>query len=583
MGYIDLFTEFVYKLMDQPVVVKVITVVLLTGFMIHSLITKVFTKFLLVPPYNWVDNVVLLLQLDRLRVKTNSKIGSYRRRLVLGSFQPSLYSTTNKIKGLKIPKIDKENEIDFLRNCKIRKPDDEDRRKIYGILHPYCNSGGGGEKVLWELVNVILRKDSKNIVTIYHGESATPKEILENVERLFHLKLNANRIVFIYLSRRWLIDPKTWPVLTLVGQLFGSVVLAVQLITQLPPDIWVDTVGLPFAYPLIGMSLKIPILTYTHFPVIQSDMLRKLNLKSPYGLVKYAYWFSLLVLYRITGKFVSLALVNSTWTFNHMSNIWRLEEGRMIKCYPICSPDSLLQMSESTSKRDHTIVSLSQFRDEKRQDLIIKEFAKYLSKTKSSKPYNLKFIGSTRSENDLLKVESLKKLVQDLDIEDRVEFVINCDYKDLLNYLVNSEVGINAMWNEHFGIVVVEYMAAGLIPLVHASAGPLMDIVVPWNGKGTAEEYNDETRSGFYFKSEQDPDYQDYYKKIFVDLHESILKIEQLNDIEKQEIRTRGREIVNTKFTDLAFKSITDNCIDYITKLEVFERVDKREKVEQLY
>jgi alpha-1,2-mannosyltransferase len=56
------------------------------------------------------------------------------------------------------------------------------------------------------------------------------------------------------------------------------------------------------------------------------------------------------------------------------------------------------------------------------------------------------------------------------------------------------------MIDEHFGISVVEFMvghvsrivwmlttlqAAGLIPLVHASAGPLLDIVVPQNGEIT--------------------------------------------------------------------------------------------------
>lgn len=39
------------------------------------------------------------------------------------------------------------------------------------------------------------------------------------------------------------------------------------------------------------------------------------------------------------------------------------------------------------------------------------------------------------------------------------------------------------MVDEHFGITVVELMAAGLIPIAHASAGPLLDIVTPVRGE----------------------------------------------------------------------------------------------------
>ena len=33
------------------------------------------------------------------------------------------------------------------------------------------------------------------------------------------------------------------------------------------------------------------------------------------------------------------------------------------------------------------------------------------------------------------------------------------------------------MWNEHFGIGVVEMMAAGVVPIAHDSGGPALDIV----------------------------------------------------------------------------------------------------------
>jgi alpha-1,2-mannosyltransferase len=53
------------------------------------------------------------------------------------------------------------------------------------------------------------------------------------------------------------------------------------------------------------------------------------------------------------------------------------------------------------------------------------------------------------------------------------------------------------MWNEHFGIGVVEMMAAGLLVVAHDSGGPKTDIIVPFDGKptgflaSTCEEYAD--------------------------------------------------------------------------------------------
>ena len=43
------------------------------------------------------------------------------------------------------------------------------------------------------------------------------------------------------------------------------------------------------------------------------------------------------------------------------------------------------------------------------------------------------------------------------------------------------------MWNEHFGIGVVEFIAAGVVTVAHATAGPKQDIIVPTVEEDPAE------------------------------------------------------------------------------------------------
>lgn len=54
------------------------------------------------------------------------------------------------------------------------------------------------------------------------------------------------------------------------------------------------------------------------------------------------------------------------------------------------------------------------------------------------------------------------------------------------------------MWNEHFGIGIVEMMAAGLIVIAHNSGGPQSDIVVPIiEGTTTTTSGTTNTTTGF--------------------------------------------------------------------------------------
>ena len=102
-----------------------------------------------------------------------------------------------------------------------------------------------------------------------------------------------------------------------------------------------------------------------------------------------------------------------------------------------------------------------------------------------------------RDSTDETYIYSLRLLAHELHIASSVSFLLNAPWADVLSHLRTASVGINAMWNEHFGIGVVEYMAAGLISVVNDSGGPKNDIVID-QGDGptgyhasTEEEYAD--------------------------------------------------------------------------------------------
>uniref|UniRef100_A0A7S0CCI6 Glycosyl transferase family 1 domain-containing protein n=1 Tax=Proboscia inermis TaxID=420281 RepID=A0A7S0CCI6_9STRA len=82
-----------------------------------------------------------------------------------------------------------------------------------------------------------------------------------------------------------------------------------------------------------------------------------------------------------------------------------------------------------------------------------------------------------RINNGWIRVGNLRALAKTLEIEHRLEFVLNQPFPVLKEWLQNSSVGLHTMWNEHFGIGIVEMMNAGLGMIVHDSGGPKSDII----------------------------------------------------------------------------------------------------------
>jgi alpha-1,2-mannosyltransferase len=125
-------------------------------------------------------------------------------------------------------------------------------------------------------------------------------------------------------------------------------------------------------------------------------------------------------------------------------------------------------------------VSVGQFRPEKGHVVQIAAWkALKKSKMKSSKIENaiLVFVGGCRDEADRERLADLQQSVKDLELEDSVQFHVDVSYDEVKCELSRASIGLHSMIDEHFGICVVEYMAAGAVPVAHASGGPFLDIV----------------------------------------------------------------------------------------------------------
>ncbi|MEM1510640.1 MAG: glycosyltransferase [Thermofilaceae archaeon] len=85
------------------------------------------------------------------------------------------------------------------------------------------------------------------------------------------------------------------------------------------------------------------------------------------------------------------------------------------------------------------------------------------------------FIIGTLEEVDYLQL--IKRLSKELNVEDRVKIYTNLSEDFKARLFSKAKVYLHTMKYEHFGIAVVEAMAAGSIPIVHRCSGSWVDVV----------------------------------------------------------------------------------------------------------
>lgn len=397
-----------------------------------------------------------------------------------------------------------------LRFARGRKKKDD--KITIGIFHPYCNAGGGGERVLWTGVKALQSKYDNLKIYIYTGDlDADRHKILSNVEKVFNIEIEDN-IEFIYLFKRKWIESDKYPYFTLLGQSLGSVWLGYEAMTLLQPDIFIDTMGYAFTYPLFKYIGGSKVASYTHYPTISVEMLqyvyrrvirhnnRRVIARNPFLTAsKMTYYKIFAFLYGRVGRAADIVMVNSSWTEDHINSIWTCPL-KTHRIYPPCDIEKLVKLPLVTDEEKGDIVrivSVAQFRPEKNHPLMLRAMYELRSILGEDawKKIRLVLIGSTRNYEDEVRVKDMQDLSKHFALDENIEFHLNISYSELINQLQQSTIGLHTMYNEHFGISVVECMAAGLIMVANASGGPRADIIETQAGSQTgflaqtAEEY----------------------------------------------------------------------------------------------
>lgn len=371
------------------------------------------------------------------------------------------------------------------------------RQRAVGFFHPYTNDGGGGERVLWCAVKAIQEESPDLDCVIYTGDHDSSSESLMSraLDRFGVQLLTPPKVVHLY-KRKW-IEETSYPRFTMIGQSFGSVCLSWEALCKFTPLYYFDTSGYAFTYP-VARLFGCKVICYTHYPTISLDMISRVRDRSSMynndtsiarsgwlSWCKIIYYTLFSWMYGFVGSCAHLAMVNSSWTQSHIEKLWRIPS-RIKRVYPPCDTSGLQVLPLERPATTPIFISVAQFRPEKAHPLQLEAFSLAIRRLDADMPRPiLQFVGSCRNKFDEDRLQKLQDKAVELNVDGDVQFYKNVMYRDLVRLLGGAVAGMHSMVDEHFGISVVEYMAAGAVPIAHNSAGPKMDIVLEEDGQQT--------------------------------------------------------------------------------------------------
>ena len=415
----------------------------------------------------------------------------------------------------------------------------QENQVTVGFLHPHCSSGGGGERVLWNSIQALQKRYSFILCVIYTANPVHKKvEVINSVKKTFNIDL-PRTVEFIHLRSTGALNLKMWPLSTLLGQSIASMWVGMEAFSSFIPNVFFDTTGLAFNLILFKWLGQCKTACYVHYPTISTDMLKVVEDQTQafnnaawisnsiiMTKLKLLYYKVFSLLYSLVGNRSDVVMVNSTWTHGHIRAIWNPRKLSIV--YPPCDTSAFMtpvSTSAGTNKQ-FRIVSVGQFRPEKNHEMQLKILQQLLTAVNDKDKIKLVLIGSCRNEEDKKRLARLQNEAKQININRNIEWKTKLSFNELKKELQRAAAGLHVMSNEHFGIGIVECMAAGCVMVAHDSGGPKMDIMKDWKGQLTG------------FLADSVSTYADYLCDIYM-----------MRPEERQTIITAAQASVNHRFS----------------------------------
>lgn len=355
-----------------------------------------------------------------------------------------------------------------------------------GFLHPHALSGGGGERVLWSAISATMQAYPTSPIILYSiwpsNESETKLDMMKKTSSHFGIELPKKQIEIVDISDiSSLADAKRYPRLTLLLQAIGTMILGTKAYVRRPTDIYIDTANLTFGLCVPNAVFEAHTMSYVHYPTVSSDMLLVVQRRET-GVHNSGFMANSTLLtwlkveyYKLFAHFyafvawigVDVVVANSTWTANHLKQVWKLTRDVPV-VFPPC-PVVINDDDMEIKKDDGLVVSVGQFRPEKRHE----EQVRIMERMSSTHPdAELIMIGGARDSEDEQRALGIRQVATS-----NVHVRVNVSREEMRQVMRKASVGLHTMRYEHFGIGVVEVMAAGVIVVAHGSGGVADDII----------------------------------------------------------------------------------------------------------